>query len=215
MTFSGIYTSTNGQASGGNNMADFVLGYPSNLLESMSQHNNVQVAIPALYVNDTWRVNRRVTMTYGLRWEPYLAVKDFNGFNMAFRRNLFEQGFRSTVYDNAPPGVLYRGDPGFPTTEPTRRASWRSSRRASGSSGIRGATTARRFAPALGLYFNAPQTWRYSLMPIAPPWGNSSNAVHAGAPGATLATAPASRWRATAVRSTSLIRGTPRRAATR
>ena len=92
MTFNGIYTSTNGQASGGSTMADFVLGYRSNLQESMSQHTNVQVVIPALYANDTWRVSRRMTLSYGLRWEPTLAVKDLNGFNMAFRRDLFEQG---------------------------------------------------------------------------------------------------------------------------
>ena len=171
-------------------MADFVLGYPSNFQQSASQHNNVQVPVPALYFNDAWRVNRRVTLSYGLRWEPYYAVRDLNGYNLGFRRDLYERGVRSQVYLNAPPGIVFKGDPGFPTTTADSE------------------DNLLQFAPRLGvvwdptgdnrqtiragggLYFNASQTWHHSLLPNAPPWGNSTNAIRPGQPNATIAGCP-------------------------
>ena len=92
-----------------------------------------------------------MTLNYGLRWEPFIAAKDANGFNTAFIRENFDKGIRSTVYTNAPIGLLFAGDPGFPNNggEHEEQAG-RSLRRGSASSGIRRATTSRRFAPASG-----------------------------------------------------------------
>ena len=172
-------------------MADFVLGYPSNFQQSASQHNNVQVPVPALYVNDTWRVNRRVTLSYGLRWEPYLAVRDLNGYNMGFRRDLYEQGVRSQVYVNAPPGVIYQGRPGFSRRQ--RRiatTSWMQFAPRFGVVWDPKGDNRQTIRAGGGLYFNASQTWHHSLMPIAPPWGNSTNAIRPGQPNATIAGCP-------------------------
>jgi len=190
MTFNGVYTSSNGQASGGNQLADFMLGYVQTLQESMSQHTNVYVPIPAAYVNDTWRMNRRLTFSYGLRWEANYAIRDINGFNMAFRRNLFDQGFRSTVYDNAPPGILYRGDPGFPTNKTDSADHLAQFAPRLGVVWDPNGDSKQTIRAGAGLYFNAPQTWGHSIMPIVPPWGNSTNAIHPGTAGATIASCP-------------------------
>ncbi len=115
MGFNGIFTSGTTNANGGLNMADFVLGYPNSYRGGGSQINNAWVHSIGLYVADVWRVSRRLTLNYGLRWEPYISAKDANGFNTAFIRENFDKGIRSTVYTNAPIGLVFPGDPGFPT----------------------------------------------------------------------------------------------------
>ena len=51
-------------------------------------------------------------MNYGVRYQPSLPawVEDSYNFDM----NRFLQGVKSSVFLNAPAGLYYRGDPGFP-----------------------------------------------------------------------------------------------------
>ena len=177
-TFNGIFTSGTANANGGLNMADFVLGYPNSYRGGGSQINNAWVHSVGLYAADVWRVSRRVTLNYGLRWEPFLSAKDANGFTTAFIRENFDKGIRSTVYPNAPIGLVFAGDPGFPDQrrEHVEQAGavcaavrrW---------SGIRRATTPRRFAPAPGIYYDSPKLWETAHHMLNPPFGNTVNAI--------------------------------------
>jgi outer membrane receptor protein involved in Fe transport len=61
------------------------------------------------YAQDTYRVNNRLTLNLGLRYElpfPYTEVKN--------RQTLFIPGRQSTVVPDAPTGLLYPGDVGVP-----------------------------------------------------------------------------------------------------
>jgi hypothetical protein len=61
------------------------------------------------YAQDTYRVNNRLTLNLGLRYElpfPYTEVKN--------RQTLFIPGRQSTVVPDAPVGLLYPGDDGVP-----------------------------------------------------------------------------------------------------
>ncbi len=61
------------------------------------------------YAQDTYRVNKRLTLNLGLRYElpfPYTEVKN--------RQTLFIPGRQSTVVPDAPAGLLYPGDAGVP-----------------------------------------------------------------------------------------------------
>ena len=95
------------------------------------------------YFNDSWRVNRRLTVNLGVRWEPFISVKDNNGFVTAFIRDNYEKGIRSTVYPNAPIGVVFRGDAGFPDDGGNSLNKWKQIAPAPGWCGIRPATTSR------------------------------------------------------------------------
>ena len=61
------------------------------------------------YAQDTYRVNNRLTLNLGLRYElpfPYTEVKN--------RQTLFIPGRQSTIFPDAPLGILYPGDDGVP-----------------------------------------------------------------------------------------------------
>ena len=70
---------------------------------------------PGVYVQDNYRVNRRLTLNLGLRYEPALPWSD-NGHRWA-QVNLAAMAadVRSNVYPNAPPGILYSGQNGIPS----------------------------------------------------------------------------------------------------
>ena len=67
----------------------------------------------SLYGQDTWKVSRRLTFNLGVRWEPFLPQSLNNGAVFTFDWTRFNQGVHSTVFKNAPAGLLYAGDPGF------------------------------------------------------------------------------------------------------
>jgi outer membrane receptor protein involved in Fe transport len=61
------------------------------------------------YGQDTYKVNSRLTLNLGLRYElPFPSTENNNEVN------LFVPGAQSRVLPNAPAGLLYPGDPGVP-----------------------------------------------------------------------------------------------------
>ena len=94
-------------------MADFLVGIPS----AMSQGNiygfTLRQNYVGLYAQDSWKITPRFTITYGARWEPYLAVYSKYGQFMHFDPARFAQGLKSQVYVNAPAGMTYPGDPAY------------------------------------------------------------------------------------------------------
>jgi hypothetical protein len=74
----------------------------------------VKKYLPALYINDSWKVSRKWTLNYGVRWEPdipeILKVASVQNFSEERRA----AGIQSTVYTKAPLGFYYPGDPGYP-----------------------------------------------------------------------------------------------------
>ena len=67
-----------------------------------------------LYGADTWKLNQKLTLNYGLRWEPYFPVVNMDGSAIHFDEDALEKGIKTTRFTNAPPGVFFNGDPGFP-----------------------------------------------------------------------------------------------------
>ncbi len=65
--------------------------------------------IGAGYAQDEWRISPHLTLNFGLRYEintPYVDIRN--------RMNAWAPGQQSTVYPNAPEGLLFPGDPGVP-----------------------------------------------------------------------------------------------------
>jgi len=64
-------------------------------------------------VQDTWKITPHLTMNIGLRWEPYLPAQNLTGSIYNFSLANLAAGIGSTQFKNAPPGLLFPGDPGF------------------------------------------------------------------------------------------------------
>jgi len=103
--------SFNGSRSG-DPFADFMMGaYYSMTVNFGVVQNDDLTVFPAAYIQDQFKATPRLTLTYGIRWEPALFWWD--KYN---RINTFVPGAQSTVVSDAPPGVLYPNDPGIPRT---------------------------------------------------------------------------------------------------
>lgn len=98
----------------GLSLGDFMVGEVANLVQGGSPFYTQSQFFPALFVQDVWRVRPTVTLNFGLRWDPELPVELEEGWLAHFDIARFRQGVKSTVYPNAPAGLLYPGDPEFP-----------------------------------------------------------------------------------------------------
>ena len=106
--FSSINFGFNGIASG-LGMSDFLLGRLGTLTQGTPNTTFTYKWYHALYAQDTWKVSRRLTANLGLRWEPFLPQGINNGAVYNFSWDRFNQGVRSTVFKNAPVGLLFAG----------------------------------------------------------------------------------------------------------
>ena len=93
----------------GDALADFFLGKFGTFTQGIGEYKNTRFDYLGLFVQDNLRVNSRLTLNVGLRWDPFSPYTDVNGHLAGFR-----PGNQSRVYANAPSGVLYPGDDGFP-----------------------------------------------------------------------------------------------------
>ncbi len=95
-------------------LADFLLGRPSSFTQSTPNTDYMRKWYFALYAGDTWKLNQRWTLNYGLRWEPDLAETLTLGRVATYSETRRAAGTRSTVFTKAPLGFYFPGDPGFP-----------------------------------------------------------------------------------------------------
>jgi outer membrane receptor protein involved in Fe transport len=61
----------------------------------------------ALYLQDTWKVNNKLTVNAGIRWEPFLPGWKAHGQTAHFEREAFDKGIKSTGFKNAPAGLQF------------------------------------------------------------------------------------------------------------
>ncbi len=94
----------------GDASADFVAGFPTNFFQFASALYDIRTTSQHYYGQDTIKILPRLTMTLGVRYEYNSPLYDLHNNIIGF----FGPGAQSTVFPDAPPGVLYPGDPGTP-----------------------------------------------------------------------------------------------------
>ena len=93
----------------GNDRADFLMGLPDDLQQYPNAPTNIRSHSFGGYVQDAWKVSRRFTLNYGLRYEYNQPKYDTQG-----RSFTFVPGVQSTVFPGAPLGLLFPGDKDAP-----------------------------------------------------------------------------------------------------
>lgn len=91
--------------------ADFLLGRPNSFTQGSPNAGSPRTLELAAYVQDDWKVSKRLTLNLGLRWDPWLPYQDFKQAISQFR-----PGQQSTVFPTAPPGYVFPGDSGVSNT---------------------------------------------------------------------------------------------------
>jgi hypothetical protein len=97
-------------------LADFLLGDFYQLIEASPEVLNTRFTSWAAFAQDNWKVSDRLTLDLGMRWDPWIPPHFVGAFNPISEVNAdaFHAGQVSTVFPNAPPGLLFYGDKGVP-----------------------------------------------------------------------------------------------------
>jgi hypothetical protein len=150
--------------------ADFLLGALSSFVQGNPVYDNDRSHYVGLYVQDSWKISPRLSVNYGVRWEPFLPETNANGYVENFDLGRMISNTRSSVYKNAPAGLYFPGDPGFP-----------------GDSNVQ--QRLKQFAPRIGMiwdpagngkmtlrasygvFFDTPQLFFFTRFANNPPWG--------------------------------------------
>jgi hypothetical protein len=99
-------------------LADYLLGYTSAgtgfsqdaPIPSIQRQN-----VFSIYAQDAWKITRRITITAGLRWDPFFGHTDPAGHVVGISLQNIINNVHSTKFPTAPAGYLFNGDPGGPS----------------------------------------------------------------------------------------------------
>ena len=159
----------NGQTTG-LPLADFMVGAVSNFLQGNPVYDYDNNDYIGFYAQDNWRVRSNFSINAGLRWEPYLPIKNTYGWVSHFSKERFDKGLKSTTYPQAPAGLIFPGDAGYPgdaTTfgkianfAPRVGAIW--TPRGSQATSIRA---------SWGMFYDSPHLFFNTRFSNNPPWG--------------------------------------------
>jgi hypothetical protein len=116
ITFSGQIT--------GLSQADFLLGSATAFNQGTFSVGYFRQHYLAMYAQDSWKVTARLTMSYGVRWEPYIApYSKYNTFSH-FDPGSFTQNLHSGVFPNGPAGLFFQGDPQYTIGTGSENSTW-------------------------------------------------------------------------------------------
>ena len=115
----------NGTGGGGSSytggyLADYMLGYASGYMQGAGEIADVAGYQFGPFFQDDWKILPSLTINLGLRWDPNTPPVSKNGRGSAWVPGTntvagfanSTPGQQSTMYPNAPAGLLFPGDPG-------------------------------------------------------------------------------------------------------
>jgi hypothetical protein len=104
------------------NMTDFLAGKlgDSNsttpaFRQGFGEFKNNRGLFTGVYIQDSYKTSRRLTLNLGVRYEPGLPWNEIKGRQEQFRLSGLLAGLKSTRFPNAPAGLYFPGDPGVPS----------------------------------------------------------------------------------------------------
>ncbi len=103
-----LFTKTAGYT--GYDVADFLIGRWAEFVQGAGEFKNTRFNLLNMFFNDSFKMNKRLTVDLGVRWEPFMPNTDTLGKVVAWGG----LNAHSTRFVKAPAGILYAGDPGVP-----------------------------------------------------------------------------------------------------
>ena len=98
-------------------LADYLVGYTSagtGFSQDAPIPSKQRQNVFALYAQDAWKATRRLTITGGLRWDPFFGHTDPNGHVVNISLDNIINDVHSTKFPTAPAGYIFNGDPQSP-----------------------------------------------------------------------------------------------------
>ncbi len=92
-----------------NSLVSLLLGKLRLFEQGAGEYRYSRATIPAVYFQDTFRASQRLTLDFGLRWEPFIPWPEKRGRIEVFEPDAFVRGERSRAFLNAPPGLFFPG----------------------------------------------------------------------------------------------------------
>jgi hypothetical protein len=92
-----------------NDRADFILGLADEFTQYPEAPSNIRSKNFGAFFQDEWKVRRNFTLSFGIRYEYSSPKLDLQG-----RSFTWALGQQSTVFPNAPKGILFPGDSNAP-----------------------------------------------------------------------------------------------------
>jgi hypothetical protein len=169
-------TTFTGQATG-LGMADFLLGRAASFTAGTPTGVHVSNHYVGLYAQDSWRVSSKLTVNAGLRWDPYFPVYGHDSRLTRFDLDRFTRGLRSTVFPNAPAGLVFPGDDAMPGNSVARNQLWHFGPRVSAIVDPEGAGR-ETIRASYGRLYDLPHLQMFSGQAQMAPWGNSTTVTN-------------------------------------
>ncbi|QOY87286.1 TonB-dependent receptor [Paludibaculum fermentans] len=98
-----------GTSYSGNPLTDTLLGFADRFIQGGGEYQTRRGNMASLFIQDNYRVRRDLTLSFGLRWDPFYPFTEKDG-----KVECFAPGSKSSRFVNAPSGYLYAGDAGCP-----------------------------------------------------------------------------------------------------
>jgi hypothetical protein len=105
-----------------NAMADYQVGFMNSFSQGNYELVNDRNHFPGIYAQDSWKLNHRLTLDYGVRWEDFAPWANRIGVQTAFSPAKYAANTGTPQYNLAttsgsaglPAGMVISGDSGFP-----------------------------------------------------------------------------------------------------
>ena len=94
----------------GDSLADLELGKLTSLTDGNALSDYMRQKVFAGYAQDTYHASKHLTITAGIRWEPFTPTVDKQCRGNQFSLSEFLAGYHSTEYPAAPAGLLFGKD---------------------------------------------------------------------------------------------------------
>lgn len=107
----GVFDFGNDQSFTGDGLADFVGGFFDNYSQFSRAVYGIRTTSWHFFGQDSWKIMKRLTLNYGLRYEYNTPLEDPHNEVQGFF-----PGQQSTKFPTAPAGILFPGDPGTPNS---------------------------------------------------------------------------------------------------